>query len=320
MPEPIRVDIFHFNDFHRRLEPFADGSGGAARLASRIQQARAGSPDSALVNVGDVAGDMAAPGPDAFQPLPRLFNKMGVDVMGLGNHEFEDPEGDYETLREGLIKPFRGEVVVANVRLEGGRPLEGTRPYTIKELAGVQVAFIGVVTRDLSSAVFPTAGAALELAPLEAALEQSARQARAEGAEAVVALVHDGLRDTKSLASEVEGVDLFLAAHDHQVTAAPVQVEGPDGPAWVAEAGGYGQNLGQATLLVDPRSRKVVGVEGRMLPVTADTPPDPDVQALVDSYGGTRRVQHAPTKRRWETVQGFAGLKARLNPPTEERP
>ena len=320
VPEPIRVDILHINDFHRRLEPGTDGSGGAARLASRVRQARDEHPDALLVNVGDVAGDLAAPGPDAFEPLPALFNQMGVDILTPGNHEFEDPEGEYRTLREGLFRPMKAEVVLSNVRLADGRPLEGTKPFTLRQLAGVNVAFVGAVTRSLASAVFPTAGAGLEVAPLDQALELAARQARAEGAEAVVALVHDGLRSSRTLGTQVPGVDLILAAHDHQVTPEPVQVDGPEGPVWVAEAGGYGTQVGLATLLVDPHSRRVVGVEGRMLPVTPDLAPDPDVQALVDGYGGTRKVQHSPKKKTWETLQGFADLKSRLNRPTEERP
>lgn len=313
MSDPIRVDIFHFNDFHRRLEPSQDGSGGAARLASLIHQKRAEHPDSLLLNGGDIAGDNTRQGPDAFQPLAQVFNEMGVDVMTLGNHEFEDPQGGYASLRQGFVQPFEGEVVLANVQTGDGKPVEGTKPYTIRSLAGINVAVIGVVCRDLSSSVFPAAGAGLQVSDLAWSLEENARQARLDGADAVVALVHDGLNDTKALAREVEGVDLFLAAHDHRTTPAPEKVEGPDGPAWVAEAGGYGMNLGQATLMVDPDTRRVVGVEGRLLPVTPDLPPDPEVQAIVESYERPERVPHTPTKRRWETVP-LGQLKARLYP------
>lgn len=317
LSDPIRVDIFHFNDFHRRLGPFPDGTGGAARLASLVHQQRQEHPDSLLVNGGDIAGDHAKPGPDAFDPLARVFNEMGVDVMTLGNHEFEDPQGGYASLRQGFVEPFQGEVVLANVETADGRPLEGTKPYTIRALKGINVAVVGVVCRDLSSAVFPASGAGLHVSDLAWTLEESARQARRDGADAVVALVHDGLNDTKALAREVEGVDLFLAAHDHRITPEPERVEGPDGPSWVAEAGGYGRNLGHATLLVDPQSRKVTGVEGRMLLVTPDLPPDPEVQAIVDGYERPERVEYTPTKRRWQSVP-LGELKARLYPPTED--
>lgn len=317
LSDPIRVDIFHFNDFHRRLEPSENGTGGAARLASLIRQQRQEHPESLLLNGGDIAGDNTVPGPDAFEPLAQVFNEMGVDVMTLGNHEFEDPEGGYSSLKQGFVAPFAGEVVLANVETADGRPFEGTKPYTIRTLKGINVAVIGVVCRDLSSSVHPAAGAGLHVSDLAWTLEENARQARLDGADAVVALVHDGLNDTKALAREVEGVDLFLAAHDHRITPQPEHVEGPEGPAWVAEAGGYGQNLGHSTILVDPDTRKVVGVEGRMLPVTPDLPRDPEVQAIVDGYERPERMPFTPTKRRWESVS-LGELKARLYPPTED--
>lgn len=104
-----KVTIFAFNDFHRRLEPFADGTGGAARLVGKLRQLKEENPDSITVNVGDVAGDNTKLGPDSFSPVAQLFNRAGVDVLGLGNHEFEDSRNGYETLRNGLVKPFAGE-------------------------------------------------------------------------------------------------------------------------------------------------------------------------------------------------------------------
>jgi 5'-nucleotidase len=310
------LDIFHFNDFHRRLQPCADGSGGAARLATRIKAARAEHPDSLLVNVGDVAGDGTAPGPLAFEPIPRLFNAMGVDVLALGNHEFEDPAGGYASLREGLIRPFQGEVLCANVtQADSGRPLPGTRPYTIRQLAGLNVALIGVVTQDLTSALFPAAGAGLQVAGLRPTLEKLVPEVRARGADVVVVLAHESLNEVRQVARQVDGVDLYLAAHDHRETASPVLETTPSGRrAAVAEAGGYGQNLGHVRLTVDADSRTVVGVEGRLLPVGADLPEDPEVRALVEQAPALERLSGAEApRRRWETVgKTFAELREAL--------
>lgn len=307
MADPIKgIDLYHFNDFHRHLEPREDGSGGASRLSSLIRKAREGNPDAVVLNGGDVCGDHAR----TFDPMADVFNRMGVDVLGLGNHEFEDPEGNYKQLREGLIEPFRGEVLCANVTQADGRPLEGTKPYTIRHLAGLDVAFIGVVTTDLASAVFPAAGAGLAVSGMEATLQELVPKVRAEGADAVVVLSHESLRETKKLAGKVPGVDVMLAAHDHRITPEPERVEGPDGPTWVAEAGGYGTHLGHLRMQV--AGGRVVGVEGRMIPVTADLPPDPEIEALLEAWPGVERVEiPAGPKRRWESVK-LEDLKDRL--------
>lgn len=305
------IDIYHFNDFHRHLEPFEDGSGGAARLTTLARQKKSEHPDSVLVNVGDVAGDQTAHGPQAFDPLADVFDAMGVEILGLGNHEFEDPQGDYQSLRQGLLEPFDGEVLCANVTsAETGKPIEGTKPFTVRQLAGINVAFIGVVTRELTSNLFPSAGAGLSTAPIEDTLRELVPQARQAGADVVVVLDHDGLRGATQVAREVDGIDLVLAAHDHRETAEPLLVERPDGGVTaVAEAGGYGKNLGHVRLLVDPEKKRVVSVEGRLIPVSADLPPDPDVQAILERYPGPEPLTERPEPKRWYTVgNSFADL------------
>ena len=132
---PRTVDIYHINDFHRRLNPCTDGTGGAARLSTVLRSAKERNPEAIIANVGDVAGDNTVHGPHAFDPLADLFDRMGVDYLGLGNHEFEDPTGGYQSLREGLIDPFAGKVLCANVTENGtGKPLPGTDPYAIQQL------------------------------------------------------------------------------------------------------------------------------------------------------------------------------------------
>ncbi|MFA5508955.1 MAG: hypothetical protein WC423_26260, partial [Vulcanimicrobiota bacterium] len=70
-----RVRLFHFNDFHRRLGPLNDGTGGAARLVGKIKQLEAENPGAITVNLGDVCGDNTAQGPAHFSPIPELFNQ-----------------------------------------------------------------------------------------------------------------------------------------------------------------------------------------------------------------------------------------------------
>jgi len=295
------IDIYHFNDFHRRLDSFADGTGGVARLSTLLKRVQAEKPDALVVNGGDVAGDQSAHGPDAFNPIPDLFNEMGADVVGLGNHEFEDPSGKYGTLRSGLIERLDGDVLCANVSDSQGQPLAGTCPYVLRRIQGVNVALIGVVTRNLTSALFPAAGVGLRVAPLEATLRELVPQVRSEGADVVVVMAHEGLNETRALARAVSGVDLFLAAHDHRSTQEPVVETSPAGqPVPVAEAGGYGRALGHVRISVGADHR-VTGIEGELLPVSADIPPDPAVQAIVDRYVPAGRAER-PAPRKWRTV------------------
>lgn len=296
------VDIFHINDFHRRLTPLNNGDGGAARLATVAREQLQRHPDAILVNVGDVAGDQTAPSPDAYEPLPQIFNRMGVSIATLGNHEFEDASGGYASLREGYINRLAAQTLCANVTDTSDRPIEGTKPYTIRQLAGMNVAFIGVVTENLTSAIHPTAGAALRVARMENVLADLVPRVRAEGADAVVVMAHEGLRESARLAQEVPGIDLVLSAHDHRTTPTPIVVAHEDGTTtWVAEAGAYGTSVGHVRLMFD-ENRHVCGVEGSQIGVTPSVAPDPVVAAIVEGYRPLAKVVHQPERHKWQTV------------------
>lgn len=309
-PKISKATIFHFNDFHRRLDSFKDGTGGADKLVGKIRELESENPDAVTVNVGDVAGDNTPQGPDQFSPIPGLFNRAGVDILGLGNHEFEDPKGDYKSLREGLIKPFKGEVLAANVTMADGSPIEGTKPYTIRQLREHSVAFIGVVTRDLASAVFPAAGAGLATMPIEDTLLELIPKVKAEGADAVVVLGHDNLTNMQKVAKNVPGVDLVLAAHDHRATEKPIEVVRDDGSkAWVAEADAYGKSVGEVNLVFE--DNKLVDVEGGLLQIDQSSPSDAEAKKIADAHKPAPKVK-IPKKAKMETVSSFAELAERL--------
>lgn len=304
--------MFHFNDFHRRLEPLKDGTGGASRLVGKIRQLESDNPEAITVNVGDVAGDNTAQGPDQFSPIAELFNRAEVDILALGNHEFEDPDGDYKSLKEGLIKPFGGEVLVANVQHADGRSIEGTKPYTIRKLQEHSIAFIGVVTRELASSVFPAAGAALSTLPIEETLLDLIPKVKAEGAQAVVVLGHDNLTNMQRIARDVPGVDLVLAAHDHRPTEKPIEVTREDGSkAWVAEADAYGRSIGEVELLfADGTFQRV---EGRLHLVDETAPVDAEAERIVQEHEPLPRAELPKKKVKTETLTSFADLAERFH-------
>lgn len=295
-PPAQAVRLFHFNDFHRRLEPFKNGEGGADRLVGKIRQLESENPDTLTVNLGDVAGDNTKHSPDHFQPIPELFNRAGVDILALGNHEFEDSADGYSSLEDGLIKPFQGETLIANVRHADGRPIAGTKPYTIRQLRDHSIAFIAVVTRDLTSAMFPAAGAALSTLPIEETLRGLVSEVKEKGADAVVLLAHEGLADTKEIVANVPGIDLAFAAHDHRMTEQPEKVTRADGSqAWVAEADAYGRKIGQADLIFE--NGAVVDVQGLMHSVDSESPSDPEALAIRQNYQPGERVKQPPRSK-----------------------
>ena len=306
-PQNSKVRLFHFNDFHRRLKPLKDGTGGADRLVGKIRELEADNPDAITVNLGDVAGDNTVQGKDHFSPIPELFNRADVDILALGNHEFEDPENGYKNLSEGLIKPFKGDVLVANVTHADGRPIEGTKPYTIRQLQGHSIAFIGVVTRELGSSMFPAAGAALATMPIEYTLMSLIPEVKEKGADAVVVLGHENLNEMQEVAKNVPGIDLALAAHDHRATEEPIEVIRDDGSkAWVAEADAYGRMVGEIDLHFGPEGFD--RVEGRLHTVDENSPSDPVAKEIIDSHEPLKKAKLPEKKKKYIALDSFEAL------------
>lgn len=301
------VTLFHINDLHRRLHPFPDGKGGADRLVGEIRRREQEHPDALTISVGDLAGDNTVHGPDYFEPLPALLNRAGVDIQVLGNHEFEDSTDGYASLERGLIAPFQGQTLVANVSHQDGRPIAGTQPYTVRQLQDQAIAVIGVVTRDLSSAMFGAAGAALATLPIEDTLRQLVQQARAEGAQGVVVAAHESLSKARQIALEVPGIDLVLAAHDHRATERPERLVREDGSqVWVAQSEPYGRAVGQADLIFE--NGRVVDIQGQLHPVDQNSPSDPEALALREGYQARPRATKPAPKKSATTLTSFADL------------
>ena len=308
-PSIQKVRLFHFNDWHRRMKPLKDGTGGAEKLVGKIRQLESENPEAITLNIGDVAGDRTEHGPDTFQPVPQLFNRAGVDILALGNHEFEDSTDGYASLEKGLVEPFQGEVLCANVRHADGRPIAGVKPYTIRQLQNQSIAFVGVVTRHLTSSVFPAAGAALSVMPIEQTLKELVPKVRSQGVDAVVVLAHDNLNNVKKYAKQVPGVDLAFAAHDHRATESPVEVTRADGSkAWVAEADAYGRRVGQADLIFEDGD--LARVEGQLHTVGPDSPADPETARIVKDYrpGPTVTTPRERVRPKTQTLGSFSEL------------
>ncbi|MBM3460959.1 MAG: hypothetical protein FJX76_02550 [Armatimonadetes bacterium] len=282
------VDVIHFNDFHRQLEPVKeDNQGGVARLSTAIKRLQAEHPEAVTVNLGDVSFDSGPiTGKNMFKPVPELFREMGVQILELGNHEFQDPQNNYAALKDGLIAQFNGEVLCGNVTdAVNNQPFPGTKPYTTKQLAGMNIAFIGVVTQDMATKTHPNVATGMSVANIAETLKTLVPKVRADGADAVVVLAHESYNDCKEVAKQVDGIDLLLAAHDHKVVLDAEQVITPNGGrTTLIEAGSHGQYLGHSRLVVDPAAKTVVRVEGHLIPIDRGIPEDPAVQKIVSAY------------------------------------
>lgn len=146
---------------------------------------------------------------------------MKFDVGTLGNHEFDQGVAAMKTQIFGGVDPVNSKVnhagsdfdyINANaVDSKTGEPI--ITPYVIKEVGGIQIGFIGVVTKATPSKVSPAGTAGVKFLSAEeevAAIEKYAKELQQKGVETIIVLAHDPAT-TKNDVTTGEAADLANA-------------------------------------------------------------------------------------------------------------
>ncbi|WP_056263121.1 MULTISPECIES: bifunctional UDP-sugar hydrolase/5'-nucleotidase [unclassified Roseateles] len=214
------LTLLSINDFHGHIQPAKptplmprlpdpatgevkpQAAGGVAHLATALAQLKAKHPDALLVAGGDLIG--ASPLISNLlrdEPTLAALSELGIAASALGNHELD--AGLPELLRQargecgangclwpgykGPGFPFLGaNVLDANT----GKPLLPT--HVIKQTGGWKVAIAGVATRDTPKVIVARAIQGIRFADEVDTLNALVPQLKAEGAEVLVAVMHEG--------------------------------------------------------------------------------------------------------------------------------
>jgi 5'-nucleotidase len=233
----IPIQLLSFNDFHGNLQPPSGSSGrnvvdhrveidattglprvvdvtrdagGAAYLATHLEQARKGHRNSLTVAAGDIIG--ASPLLSAAfhdEPTVESMNKLGLDVSAVGNHEFDEGYKELQRMADGgciadgagannqnscADHTFRGarfDYLAANVKYAGTD--ESILPsYSIKRVHGARIGFIGMTLKDTPSIVTASGVAGLEFTDEVQTANALVPVLRRKGVNAIVVLIHQG--------------------------------------------------------------------------------------------------------------------------------
>jgi len=304
------VRLLAFNDFHGHLRPPTGGVpgvngpvGGAAYLAAHLKRLGASEPSSLVVAAGDLVG--ASPLSSSLfhdEPAVEALNAMHLSVTSLGNHELDEGWGELWRLRRGGCHPkdgctyaptFRGasyEILAANVTTNNP-DFKMLAPYTIREVSGVRIAFVGMPLRDAPESLAPENVAGLAFADEVATANALVPQIQAQGVEAIVLLIHQGgetastsLNGCDHLRGPVVPIveklhpafDAVISGHTHALYNCVVAGR------TVTSALSFGRVVTTLDLEVDTATRDVVSAKATNHAVTHDVEPDPEVQAIVD--------------------------------------
>jgi len=294
------ITLLYTNDFHSAFEPMpafwlpgAPRLGGAAQLATLVEQERAAAGTSFLLDSGDMFTGTLSRLTEG-EALLELMRVMQYDAMGVGNHEFDY---GWQPFDRGMARvPF--PICCCNIRYRG-TGIRFTRPHVILERDGVRVGVIGVMgLRAATRTIMPSKVAELEFTDPVAEARASV-QALRDHVDVLVVLGHQGLpgpmqsdaendpsvqrslEEDLAFCGAVPGIDVYIAAHSHHGLETPLVH--PDTRTIITQTYGYGTRLGRIRLTLD--DGKIVKHDVQLLPVWSDQlTPHPAVVARVDRF------------------------------------
>ncbi|MDZ8170479.1 choice-of-anchor I family protein, partial [Microbacterium xanthum] len=300
-PETTEIQVLTINDFHGRLEGDSYGVAGAAVIGGAVAEFEAANPNTLFVSAGDnIGGSTFTSASQDDLPSIDALVEAGLDVGAVGNHEFDkgfDFLLDTATPRFGAGDAAAGATysLGANVYAKGTEnPV--LEEYSIADVDGVRVAFIGTVTPDTAVMVSPDGIADIEFGDqLVAANRVAAEITEDDLADVIILLTHDGAAtdaceslisdDTdysKLVAGASDDIDAIASGHTHQEYACMLPTPG-GGERPVIQALEYGKALGLLDISVDTETKELVSIEGSVVPLTDGGTPlypaDPEVAA-----------------------------------------
>ncbi|MFZ7086832.1 bifunctional metallophosphatase/5'-nucleotidase [Curtobacterium sp. RRHDQ10] len=265
------IDLLDINDFHGRIEPV---------------------PSSPSPKQGDPAG------------------AAGLAVSAIGNHELDRGQAD---LRDRIIgadgsRNADFDYVSANLVVSAtGEPAFDA--YSVKEVGGVRVGFIGATTELIPELVSPAGIEGLEMTDVVDSVNAVATDLT-DGvdtngeADVLVLLLHEGAA-TPAITSATDGSDFadiargvtskvsaILSGHTHQLY--DHEIIPTDGTVArpVIQTGSYGGYLGHLRLQVDTADMSVASVTAENVPLARNGfTADPAVTPIVDAAKAVAAVK-----------------------------
>jgi len=276
-PGSAEAHAFTYLDFTEAAKVYGK-VGGFAHLKTLIDRMRAQRPGALLLDGGDTWQGSATSLWTNAQDMVDACIKLGVNIM---TPHWESTFGA-ERVMEIVNKDFKNADVdfVAQNIITNDFGDQVFKPYVIKEQNGVKIAVIGQAFPYTPIANPRWMVPDWSFGIRDDGMQKWVDDARANGAQVVVVLSHNGMDVDLKMASRVTGIDAIFGGHTHDGVPQPVQVKNAKGVTLVTNAGSNGKFLGVMDFEV--KGKRVASYKYRLLPVFSNLlPADKDMDAFI---------------------------------------
>lgn len=325
--EPISIVIMHTNDVHggidRRGATFMDEEfppmlGGGASLVTLIKAVRAEAEEQdkgfLLFDTGDYWQGTPVGNYRQGRIVAEFLNRAGYDARVPGNHEFDAGwEEAFEQMKGAEMPVLAANLVIADT---GEIPFF-LKPYIIKEIRGIRIGIIGLITEETDFYSKQEHVTNIEFLPVKEVTQEYMAELE-NRVDLIFVIGHLGIpydvwtaydemvetgtemkirygMNAMELVHHVPGIDVFVGGHIH------VGYEGgwedPLTHTICLQTYGRGTGVGIYEILVDPDTKTIVGYdlpEGRDQSVVTlfedEYWPDPEMAEFIGEWVDSAEV------------------------------
>ncbi|MBO4792880.1 MAG: bifunctional metallophosphatase/5'-nucleotidase [Clostridia bacterium] len=278
------LTILHSNDLHGDFLPHTvDGveTGGLSRLSGYVKKVRAEEDNVIYANAGDMFRGSVIDSEFKGISTIEIMNMLSPDVVTLGNHEV-----DYGIAHLLFLeKCAKFPIINANFHIKTNNA-RLFRPYLIKEIDGMKILFIGILTEQVLAQT-KNDGLVGTFVNINEAVDEIGRLCNAYNSldiDLTVLLTHIGFEEDKMLASQLDpewGVDIIIGGHSHTFIDEPAVVNGIQ----IVQAGTGTDQIGRFDIVVDTDTNSIAECKWRAVPINTDNCPlDTEIEKLISGY------------------------------------
>ncbi|MFC1745816.1 bifunctional metallophosphatase/5'-nucleotidase [Candidatus Riflebacteria bacterium] len=285
----IKVSIFHTTDIHGYVFPYINHTtgkeiGSFASMVPILERYRKAGRAFLFLDTGDIFQGTLEDEVSKGGIITRIMNEplLGYTARGIGNHDF-----DYgASITRVMAKRVNFPIICTNIHSKGSNLLDYKKDYLLVTAAGFKFGIFALLSSHTPLYSFPENIKGITFQPEEMYIKKMTRKLRNKGADFIILLSHVGFlrvsgADPNSYTSLRPGllqkildqddadfnnnIDIIVDGHSHNL----LYKEYEENPAtkrdntYLAQAGNYGEYLGELELNIDRVSKSIQEVKSR---------------------------------------------------------
>lgn len=202
----------------------------------------------------------------------KAYNLMGYDAFTPGDLDFFLGMDELQRLRKKAKFPFLASNLMS---AKNDKPL--FTPYLIKEIKGVKIGFLGLISKEASAGSPLGQSKEYYLGDPNEVGQKLIAELKNKGCRVIVILGHMEQREQEKLARDIAGIQFILSGHSLYYQTDSIEI----GEAQIFFAGSQGEHMGQVDFFIEG---KRIYSRYQLITLTTKYPDHPQVQEWLNQY------------------------------------